>query len=204
MKKLFTILFVGTCLFAAHQSNAQLIKKGIKGGVNFSSIKNFGDAVSAQSTSSYTGWHAGVFLQAKLPIVAIQLDILYQQQGQVWTDLSSIDENTLKQSYVLIPLVAKVSIIPVINLQAGLQYGALASAAVNDVKEFDFGGGTTQVKDAFNSSDFSLIFGLGFDISKLMIDLRYNLGLSDINDLSLSNAEQLTNGTIQLSAGIKF
>jgi len=202
MKKIFTIALIGVALILSNQAEAQLLKWGLKGGVNFSSISGFGDNPVIEATSSYTGWHVGPFLQVKLPIIAVQLDVLYTQQGQEFT-ISSIKQN-LEQSYILIPLVAKVSLIPLLNLQAGVQYGILTTAAVDGIDEFDFGdGNTVAVKDLFKSGDWSIVLGLGFDISKIMIDARYNIGVSDLNAAALTSAE-LKNGVFQLSAGIKF
>jgi len=207
MKKLFTIVFIGIGFLISTQASAQF-KWGIKGGVNFSSIKNFGQVIQTESLESYTGWHAGIFLQIKVPILAVQADILYSQQGQKFTaSPSGISESfNLEQSYILIPLVAKFSLLPVINLQAGVQYGILTTAAINGVEEYDFGTpiGVVSVADQFTSGDWSLVFGIGFDISKLMIDARYNLGVSDISDVNLANLDPLKSGVFQLSAGIKF
>jgi len=207
MKNLLTIILLISGLLLAGNADAQF-KWGIKGGVNFSSIKNFGQLIQTESLDSYTGWHAGFFLQIKIPILAIQADILYSQQGQQFTaSPNSVSESfNLEQSYILIPVVAKFSLIPVLNLQAGVQYGILTTAAINGVKSYDFGPpiGDVSVADQFTSGDWSLVFGLGFDISKLMIDARYNLGVSDISDISLANLDPLKSGVIQLSAGIKF
>jgi len=202
MKKLFTIVFIGIGFLFSTHANAQF-GWGVKGGVNFSSIKNFGDQLAGfGSTSNYTAWHAGIFLQMKVPILTVQADILYSIQGQ---DFEILNEPfNLEQTYINIPVVAKFSLLPVINLQAGLQYGILVGAAINDVEEFDFGAGPQKVEDLFKSGDWALVFGIGFDISKLMIDARYNLGVSDISDVSLGSVDPLNSGVIQLSAGIKF
>jgi len=204
MKKLFTITLLLAGLMISNQASAQF-KWGIKGGVNFSSIKNFGQQISAlESTSSYTGWHAGIFLQMKVPILAVQADILFSQQGQQFSVTSISESFNLEQSYILIPVVAKFSLIPVLNLQAGLQYGLLTTAAVNGIKDYDFGNGPEPVSDQFKTGDWSIVFGLGFDVSKIMIEARYLLGVSDINNISTSSIDPLKSGVIQLSAGIKF
>ena len=65
-------------------------------------------------------------------------------------------------------------------------------------------GNPESVEDLFTSGDWSVVLGIGFDISKLMIDVRYNIGVSDISNVSISNTDPLKSGVFQLSAGIKF
>jgi len=204
MKKIITIILLGSCILFSGSVEAELFKWGIKGGVNFASIKNF-DQLGATGLSGYTGYHGGLFFGIKLPIVGVQADVVYSLQGQKFEDVVAGTESVLEQSYINIPVVAKISLIPLINLQAGLQYGILLKAAVDDVEEFDFGGGTTKVADQFKSGDWSIVFGIGFDISKLILEARYNLGVSDLSATSITETtDGLKNGVFQLSAGIKF
>lgn len=203
MKKLFTISALALFMIMAMTNHSQAqLKWGLKGGVNFASIKNFEQAGIIDNLQTYTGWHGGIFVQFKLPIVAVQGDILYSVQGQKF-DLLGVSQ-TLENSYILIPVVAKVSLIPLINLQGGLQYGILTTSAINGEDMIDLGNGQEAVKDFFKGGDWSVVLGIGFDISKLMIDARYNLGVSQVNEVSFSSSESLKNGVFQLSAGIKF
>ncbi len=204
MKKLLTIILLGSGLLLAGNANAQLFKWGIKGGVNFASIKNLDDLAGVASLEGYTGYHGGLFFGIKLPIVGVQADILYSVQGQKFIDIIG-DPSTLEQSYINIPVVAKISLIPLINLQAGLQYGILTRAVIDGAEDFDFGSGSEPVSDQFTSGDWSVVFGIGFDVSKLMFEARYNLGISDLSATSITQtADGLKNGVFQLSAGFTF
>ncbi len=140
----------------------------------------------------------------KFKYVGIQVDILYSIQGQKFEDIIG-DPSTLEQSHINIPVVAKISLIPLINLQAGLQYGILTKAAIDGAEDFDFGSGSEPVSDQFTSGDWSVVFGIGFDVSKLMFEARYNLGISDLSATSITQtADGLKNGVFQLSAGFTF
>ena len=131
MKRILSILIVGLCLVMTSESNAQLIRYGIKGGLNSSSIKNFDNLSGVTDTKSYTGWQAGVFVGAKFTIVAVDLDILYTVEGIKFEDASTSDLLTLENAYINIPVVGKFFLIPKLNLQLGLQYGILASSAID-------------------------------------------------------------------------
>ncbi len=204
MKKLFTIILIGSGILFSGTVEAQF-KWGIKGGVNFASIKNLDDLAGVASLEGYTGYHGGLFFGIKLPIVGVQADVVYSLQGQKFEDVATGGESVLEQSYINIPVVAKISLIPLINLQAGLQYGILAKAVVDGAEEFDFGSGTEKVADQFKSGDWSIVFGIGFDVSKLIFEARYNLGVSDLSATSITQTtDGLKNGVFQLSAGIKF
>ena len=77
------------------------------------------------------------------------------------------------------------------------QFGFLSSATQT------FNGTTTDVKSTVKGSDISLAMGLGWDLPfGLLIDARYNLGLSEINNTSGSSAAK--NQVIQISAGFKI
>ena len=206
MKKIFTIMIVGCLLMISSTSQAQLFYKGIKGGLNISNIKGLDQLPGISNTDTYTGWHAGVLLGVNLPIVDVQADILYSQQGVTYTDVLAGEPADLENSYVLIPIMGKLGFLPVVNLQLGFQYAFLTSSLLDGDSEVEVSPGEfVDTKDLFKSGYGSFIVGLGFDISKLTIDFRYDLGISDINDYEQIFTDQaLKNQNFQLSAGIKF
>ena len=92
-------------------------------------------------------------------------------------------------------------IIAGINIQAGPQFGFLASAS----QEVSNNGlsSTVDIKNTLKSSDISVALGLGWDLPfGLTLDARYNLGLTKINDVTGSTDAK--NQVIQLSAGFKL
>lgn len=162
--------------------NAQEIKLGIKGGLNFASIS--GD--NTENIDLLTGLNFG-FL-AEVPIsekFSFQPELIYSGQGY------SFDDDTIALNYLNIPLIGKYYLTRGLSLEAGPQIGFLLSAK-NDKED---------VKDSFNTVDFGLNFGLGYKLDNgLNFSLRYNLGLSDINNIDgFSNKNR--NGVFQLSVG---
>lgn len=192
-------------LFIGIEANAQIFRWGVKGGVNIADIKNFDNLAAVENTENYTGYHAGIFLGAKFAIVSVQADVLYSLQGVTFSETIAPDDFIdLENSYINVPIMAKINFIPLMNIQAGFQYSFLTKSVIDGEADYPIGGGTPiNVQDQFKSGDASILIGIGFDISKLVIDLRYNFGVSDNNAGTLTT-EQLKNGTFQASLGVRF
>jgi hypothetical protein len=85
-----------------------------------------------------------------------------------------------------------------LNLQAGPQFGFLASASQDAVA-----GGSVDIKNTLKSSDITAALGLGWDLPfGLNIDARYNLGLTKINDVA--GSADAKNQVIQVSVGFNL
>ena len=86
--------------------------------------------------------------------------------------------------------------------ELGPQLGLLMSAKLNS------GGVSVDVKNGYKSTDFSFVFGFGYLIKPagLGFDLRYNLGLSNIEDnsSSISLGGSIKNSVTQLSIFYMF
>ncbi len=159
---------------------------GLKAGLNLANL----NATSASATfDSRTGYHAGVFLKVKLTKLAIQPEILFSQQGTTVKTTTASVEQTL--SYVNIPIMLKFYLVGGLHLQAGPQFGFLTSAVASGV----------DVKSFYNSSDISIGLGAGFDIKKLSIDARYNLGVSEVNNNVTAISPSAKNQVFQISLG---
>ncbi len=190
---IFAVLFV-TLTSAAAFAQAS-VALGIKGGLNFANI----NATSVGAAySSRTGYHAGAFVKIKLTKLAIQPEVIYSVQG---SDISTATSSqALDLAYVNIPVMLKFYLIGGLNLQAGPQFGFLASA--NGPDPTGTVTGSVDLKSYLKSTDFSIGLGAGFDISRFTIDARYNLGISEINDNAALGATK--NQAFQLSLGFKL
>jgi hypothetical protein len=182
--KQFLLLAVVTVLGFANV-NAQEIKFGVKGGLNFASIS--GD--NTKGIDVVTSFNFGVL--SEIPIsdkFSFQPELMYSGQGY------SFNDNTIALSYFNIPLIGKYYLTKGLSVEAGPQIGFLLSAK-ND---------KTDVKDSFNNLDFGVNFGLGYKLDNgLNFGVRYNLGLTDINNLDNSSSKY-KNGVLQLSVGYFF
>ena len=205
MKK---IILTAAAVFALSFANAQDVKFGAKAGLNLSNIG--GDL---ENTSSKVGFQVGGFAEIKVSDkFAIQPELLYSAQGakseysEVDSDLVTISSKlTQKLAYLNIPVMAKYFVTEGFSLEAGPQFGFLMSA--NAETEVSALGESASVsadnKDYFESIDFGLNFGAGYDVSEnINLGVRYSLGLSNI--AKDSGDSKVNNSNIAVAVGYKF
>ena len=185
MKKvlLAAVLFIA----ASTTIQAQLVKFGVKAGVNFAN--QTGDATDAPGIDKegITSYHAGLVAEIKLlDRFAIQPELLYSTQGATYKN--AVDEFKNELGYLSIPVMAKFYLTDSFSLEVGPQ----ASFLLSEKDNVDF-------EDA-ETFEFGINAGLGFKITEnFFIQGRYGLGLTD----ATKNAD-VKNSTIQLSAGFLF
>lgn len=182
--KNFLLLAVVT-VFGFASVNAQEIKFGAKGGLNFATVG--GD--NTKGIDYVTSFNFGVL--SEIPIsekFSFQPEIMYSGQGY------SFNDNTIALSYLNIPLMGKYYVTKGLSLEAGPQIGFLLSAKNEKIN----------VKDSFNTFDFGVNFGLGYKLDNgLNFGARYNLGLTDINNVEGSSSKS-KNSVFQVSVGYFF
>ena len=181
MKKIILTLAV---VFAFGYANAQKAKFGVKGGLNIATLT--GDVEDA---SSLIGFQIGGFAEIKISEkFSIQPELMYSSQGA-----SSDLGGDLKLDYINIPVMAKFYVAKSFSLEAGPQIGFLVSAKADG----------EDVKDFVSSTDFGFNFGAGYDFTeKLSAGLRYNLGLSNVDDSD--SGDSIKNAVISITLGYKF
>ena len=185
MKKTLIVLLLSVVGYGAF-AQAQ-VAIGLKAGVNVAKLNN--DDVES---SSITAFHGGAFALFKFTSIGIQPELLFSQQGTSIDDVS-LGKGDLKMSYMTIPVMVKFYLPGGFNLQAGPQFGFLNSA------EFD----GNDVKDSFKNSDMSLNVGAAWDAPfGIVLDARYNIGLSDISEDS--SIGEFKSGIFQFSVGYKI
>ncbi len=184
MKKIYAIA-IALVLAGSFSAQAQL-KFGVLGGANFSKINSTNPDVLAQNL---TAWHAGLMTEIRFPLIGIEVDAIYTQNGSK-VDLGQGFQD-LKNTYIALPVVAKVYMLKVLSLQVGPQFSWLTSSKL-DAQDF---------KDQLKSNDLQIVFGAGVDLSMLHASLRYHLGVKDINANTAANFD-LKNNAVMLTVGI--
>ena len=83
MKKVLSLLMVVVALMMVAPAQAQLIKFGVKGGMNFSELDLKGKTVGEVVESS-TGFFIGPMAEITLPIVGLGIDgaLMFSQRGK--------------------------------------------------------------------------------------------------------------------------
>lgn len=205
MKKkiLTTLCLIGfISLSNAQESSSTGARFGLKGGVNFTNL--YVDDVD--DTNMLTSFNAGVFVE--LPItqgVAIVPELNFSRKGSEVqnTILTETYKSKFKLSYLEMPVLLKLNLVPNFNLHAGPYVAYLLNAKTDVVDEngdrvesFEYD------TDDFNKLDFGLSAGLGFDFNNFGIGARYNYGLSEID--KDNNANGAKNSAFNLYVALKF
>lgn len=205
MKKkiLTTLCLLGfISLSSAQESSTTGARFGVKGGVNFTNL--YVDNVD--DTNMLTSFNAGFFVE--LPItqgIAIVPELNYSRKGSEVqnTILTETYKSKFKLSYLEMPVLLKLNLVPNFNLHAGPYVAYLLNAKTDVVDEngdrvesFEYD------TDNFNKLDFGLSAGLGFDFNNFGIGARYNYGLSEID--KDNNANGAKNSAFNLYVALKF
>lgn len=165
---------------------------GIKGGLNVATLNVTG---SSGSISSKVSGHGGLVAHIHVaPQFAIQPEVLYSGQGmkQVLGN-KTYDWNL---GYINIPIMLQYMVSNGFRIEAGPQFGILASAKIKDDV------GTTDIKNDLKGSDVGLGFGLSYvGPGGLGVGGRYNLGLSNINK---TGSNEIKNSVGQFSVFYMF
>ncbi len=174
---------------------AQGFRAGIKLGANGTKIdgQSFEDGYKLS-------YQAGVFFEADFnKKFGIQPEVLFGQTtsktasglGAVGTNLISNQDFTL--NYLSIPVLLRYNIGKVVTLNLGPQFAILLN---KDNTLLQNG------QQAFKSGDFAMVGGVQLNFKVLRIYGRYNVGLTNINDVS--NQEKWKSQQLQVGLGFKL
>jgi hypothetical protein len=203
----FTALALVLPLLAAPVSAQDRAVAGFYGGVNFA--KFGGDDVSNVDTR--TGFQAGVFASFPLgKMIALMPGVAYSQEG-TGVDVGGGVTGTFKLDYIEVPLLLKLSaplqgnsnLRPyfVAGPSLGFQVGCkLRAESGSQSAEADCDDPTVNLKT--KSVQAGLTFGAGLEISRLFLGLRYQLGLTSIDDTGGNN--DIKNRVLAIVAGYGF
>ena len=210
---LLTAALLASALSGANAQSAT-VQFGLKAGLNLSVL----DGQINQSANFKPGVVLGGFLRWRpTERIAIQPELVFSQQGSKLTAnyLGHKAEEKVRLNYLNIPLLAKVYLGKVVNLQVGPQFGLLLSGQRTGQNGYYTGSNGSgyftedvDVRDSYKN-DFALCGGIGLDLPNgLLVAARINYGLSNIdnddNTLYIRHAldlGDLHNRTIQVSLG---
>ena len=183
MKKFFMIAAMMVAALTVNaQNEAGQISIMPKAGVNLSTITDTDH--SKMKVGFVAGVEAEYGISEKFGLAA---GLLYSMQGCGFKETSY----KYKLDYLNIPIVAQFYPVKGLALKAGVQPGFCLSAKAGSAKITN--------KQSF---DFSIPVGLSYEISKIVIDARYNFGVTktfkDIQNWSPKNS------VFQFTVGYKF
>jgi hypothetical protein len=181
MKKIICLLIAGlafTCV------EAQSVKVGLKGGVNYSNVA--GNLQDEEGYANKISFHGGISSQVKLigEVLSLQPELLYSQKGYNYLNEEAVingleHENKAKRnySYIDLPVLLKVKARGFF-VEAGPQIGYLAGIqdkkekSVNNIEDKDV---EWMSKEGMPEWEAGYVAGLGFQADNgLSLGLRYN------------------------------
>lgn len=188
MKKI-SVLFI-SALFSVSllAQNAPVL--GLKGGLNLATWDHSNSTIQKQ-LDSRLGFHLGLLIHNHLTHnIAIQPEIQFSTQGtEVENGANDIEYRT---SHINVPVMFQYMFNNGFRIEAGPQVGFMLGA-----RDVDAAGNEVDRIDEYNRLDFGLGFGLNYlTYSGIGVGGRYNLGLSNINDVGTT---RIQNRVLQLS-----
>lgn len=191
MKQILICLFFLTVLNLSAQEKDNF-SIGPKIGINFANVTNkdtkINPGLALGLTSTYSINESS----------GIGLDLLFSQQG------FKSGGFTIDLNYIKVPLVYKLFFNKLGDafrprLEVGVSPGLLLSASTNGI----------DAKPAYNNFEMGWIGGLGFNYRLsnriwLNVDLRADLGITNLSDSSIIGVPNLKNRTIGLNVGFAY
>jgi len=196
MKKLFTLTLL--LFFIGLSAEAQIFTIGPKLGISNTTLSLKENAEKYQSGEAKYSYHAGVFARIKITGFYIQPEAYFNSVNGEYTDAT--DPNDVKtlefnQNKIDMPILFGWKMGPL-----RINAGPVASFNLND--EVDTSSPNSAVSE-YKNAVFAYQAGIGVDISKLIIDLRYEGNLS--NQAVLGNDEGgVRVNQVMLSVGLKL
>ncbi len=219
MKRLIVAVVALVAVFALSSASVYAVEglsAGAKAGLNIATL--YGSDV--EDAKMKIGAAFGGFVNYSInDNIAVQPELLFSMKGaksEFEEEILGVKfsmKETMKLSYLEIPILAKVSIPmegkvkPVLLI--GPSLGILLSA--KDKIEMEAAGvsasAEVDIKEIIKPIDFGLVFGGGVDVAELgpgnlTVDARYTLGLTSIDDSGLDLS--MKNGVISVMAGYSF
>ncbi len=177
MKKLLFV-FVAILVFGLEYAHGQFFSIGPKAGISSSSVQindDF-DGVTYSGGDAKLGFHMGLYTRLKIPIFGlyVQPEALYVSSGGKVNidDGVSVDVSDVHFSKFDVPVMLGIRIAKVLRLYVGPNFSFL----INATSKTD--GDKTDISASFNSSTVGYQAGLGLDMGRLGVDLKYEGNLS--------------------------
>jgi len=211
MKK--SVLIIAAVIMV-HAAQAQFFQIGLKGGVSSSkaqvdeAFSIDGGTFKYETGKAKLGWHIGLYTRIQISKLYIQPELLFSSTGgeiEVTGDgistpeLAEIDLNKLD-----VPVMVGFFLTKSFRIFAGPTFSYLIS---DDIKGTDL---ISDIKQNYNSATIGYQAGLGFDISRITLDLKYEGNLSKLGDsvtipgINETFSTDLRNSQFIASVGFRF
>ena len=188
MKK---IILVSLTLMVASCTYAQL-GFGIKGAWTMSKLST---SLSDYTEAAKAGYQIGAFVRLGKKLHLQPEAYFTAKSGKTTFDIPTDPSNpnsakeTVNQEVTLksidVPVLIGYQIAKLPTIKIRLQAGPMASVVVNKKYDINYSGissdDKTSIEDSYQNINWALQFGAGIDFLFLTADIRYELGLNEIN-----------------------
>ncbi|WP_297970338.1 porin family protein [uncultured Capnocytophaga sp.] len=215
MRKIALLIIMTVC--GLSQVHAQDF--GVKAGYNYSTFR--GETSSISTIEGLSGFYIGGLVELPISdVLSIQPELIFSRQGvALRQELKgfglnvSINNADIRLDYLNIPVMAKVNLGPLF-LQGGVQFGFLVGKPELGRYITNVRVGTLLDKDSYNSFDFGVGAGLGFNFNRrFFAEARYTHSLTNVFDPNDdyfkasgigSNNNNFKNAVLSIGLGMKF
>ena len=200
MKKILSLiaaLCVATASFA--QGDPGSISVTPRVGLSMAAMSNL------EKSKLRLGVVAGADVQYQLgEVLALSGGVYYQQQGSKFGDNEA--SCTYKNDYINVPILLNAYIVKGLAVKLGVQPGFLVSAKLNgkiNVPGFSFDE-SGKIKEYCNTVDFSIPVGVSYEFMHVVLEARYNWGLTKVFKKDTIFPDNSRNSVFQVSLGYRF
>lgn len=205
MKKILfaaVLMLSSVAAFAQHSVGSFTLQPKV--GMN---IANMTDMNSSDPRIGFVGGVEGEYQVSD--IFSLSAGVLYSMQGCKLSKSASIagvklgGDLTFKTDYINIPIMANVYVVKGLAVKLGVQPGFKVNAKA-DGNGYAAGLGankTVDLADNVKSFDFSIPVGLSYEYANVVLDARYNWGLTKMYDAGDNSPK---NSVFQITLGYKF
>lgn len=214
IKNLFAL--VGIILIFNTWSYAQIKFIGGSLGLNLSKL-NYKDDLSGYDFNFRNGFRGGLFVEYQLANeFLIHTEINYTMRGTEYGLDEMVSDGLVipkhkfiqKLGYVEIPFLFQYNILIESNIKPNVFIGPEISFLLNAKTEYvenDISKNEVDEKDHLKSSEYGVVLGIGVDYNldggKFLFDVRYYLGISNINKVETS---KIFSSTLSFNMGFGF
>lgn len=186
--------------------------KGVKLGMNLSTFTGDDADLEGVDKKMRIGFAIGGFITYEInEMFALQPELYYSTQGAKY-EADEVDGALIfRYNYIQVPILAKFNLSMESNIKPHIFLGP--SLGLNLSAKYEY---TDELGDAaeamgidkkgdvedVKSTDFGLVFGGGITVGPAVIDIRYNLGLTTVDDSV--NEDDFKNSTISIMVGYSF
>lgn len=212
MKKFFMIAVMAVAAISASAQEVGEFFVTPKAGINLASLTKAED--SKMKIGFVVGAEGGYQMTEEFSLTA---GLLYSQQGvkgssyvenyQNGMTAKGTLDSKINLAYLNVPILANYMLAPGLTVKLGIQPGFLLSAKMKNEGALTVAGygdvdvdQEDDIKDNCNSFDLSMPIGISYEFSNVVLDARYNLGLTKC----FKEGEDSKNSVFQITLGYKF